>query len=1117
MSKKPTLFALMVGIDEYMVGTRVPSLGGCKNDIQKTKKILKEKYADELIFRDEGEENPTFKTLINEAAKYNEVVSWFGHFANRADLKTDDIFLFVYSGHGSRERQAKKFDKIFPEGWSETLVCYDSRSENGLDLADKELAVLFSRIGENCNNITTIIDCCHSGSVVRDMSEFVGPMRRLNERTKKRRSYETYLDGYYSKKYPKDDEDIIVEIPTTKMVSLTACNHLEKARELSRYQRGAFSYFLGKALQDHKDEALSYNELVETVRSNIRTKLTTQTPQVETYEYFNPNTSFLTNKNAGESNYKVSKNVDGHWEINIGAQRGLPLVLHKDANNKKLKLKLKVLDGGVEVGTATIKRKKIFLERSFVKLDFNPKKEKYDAQFLSPPVPPYPILRVDINEAGKACLQTAMEKRGSIHFELLYDIYNPKYALKVSDKTKGEKRKISAEIRNLSNDSLIVKYYGDDEQTIFDNIFEALETIANWEKKLAIENPKPILNPDDVEIVFKDKRPGGKEYTENLVTLETVMDDENYQKIPFEIIARNKVDYSKPLNFNMAYFSPRFRVMALGNEKKSIPSGKKAVLYSSRLKLPTEKVEATDIFKVFISTGDFHTNLIVQDKVKNFGLSKACRIGGKFRDLEEDEDVPREVVQDWFTKTIRVRTIGKANSIKSDEDLKIGDGITIHKHDALQGNVSLVVTESDSRSLDEFSIVSQLVKQFEGAEWLSLDSERSTFGKPNAIEISDIEHDDALAEKSLTVSLEIALQEDEILLPLTYDGEQILPLELKTEGNKHRVELKELKGVSQDRSIGKAFRLFFMKIKGIREEKYRLLRWVDYSEGKIKRKKARLADKVDKANNMLLCIHGIIGDTKVMAEFAGSLCKQVQEDAPFDLVLTFDYENLSSKIDTTAESLKEQLKEAGIDKNPGKKLTILAQSMGGLVARYFIEKGNGHELVDRLVMTGTPNKGSVLAELADNLFAKWLPVLLFIVNVARNPLALRDIFRLLLGKYNINGSLGQLQWEHEDKWLKSLYDSRDPEIPYEIVAGNLENYLEISDVKKKLKEKIMKLGGELFYPDEENDLAVSHDSIWGVKSDRKYPPKLHEVDCFHMGYYDVEESVEKLKNILCKP
>jgi pimeloyl-ACP methyl ester carboxylesterase len=75
-------------------------------------------------------------------------------------------------------------------------------------------------------------------------------------------------------------------------------------------------------------------------------------------------------------------------------------------------------------------------------------------------------------------------------------------------------------------------------------------------------------------------------------------------------------------------------------------------------------------------------------------------------------------------------------------------------------------------------------------------------------------------------------------------------------------------------------------------------------------------------------------------------------------VLAFDYENINTSIENTARALKERLAAVGLVANHGKTLHVVAHSMGGLVARWLIERDEGDRIVQHLVALGTPHAGS---------------------------------------------------------------------------------------------------------------------------------------------------------------
>jgi pimeloyl-ACP methyl ester carboxylesterase len=166
--------------------------------------------------------------------------------------------------------------------------------------------------------------------------------------------------------------------------------------------------------------------------------------------------------------------------------------------------------------------------------------------------------------------------------------------------------------------------------------------------------------------------------------------------------------------------------------------------------------------------------------------------------------------------------------------------------------------------------------------------------------------------------------------------------------------------------LGKALKLYFFKTY-LRRGNVNQLCWVEYrADGEVERHRSGVAEKVAAAKNVLLLLHGIIGDTEGIARglrlAPDADGKTV--DQRFDLVLTYDYENLSTPIAETARQLKQELADAGLREGDDKRLTLLVHSMGGLVSRWFIEREGGNRVVDHLVMFGTPNAGSPFGQIA---------------------------------------------------------------------------------------------------------------------------------------------------------
>ncbi|PSB67243.1 hypothetical protein C7B61_07200, partial [filamentous cyanobacterium CCP1] len=209
MRKTENIYALLVGINQYEPTSKVNPLRGCANDVQTMEAYLKERISKDI--------NCEIKTLINEQATYAAIVDGFRNHLSKAKGERDTI-LFWFSGHGSQEPAPEEFWHLEPDRKNETLVCYDSRTPNGKDLADKELAYLIGELAKNNPHIVVILDNCHSGSGTRDPFQ-QAEERRIPESTKIRR-----LDSYL---FPATQLDF----PRGKHMVLSACRDYQTAKE----------------------------------------------------------------------------------------------------------------------------------------------------------------------------------------------------------------------------------------------------------------------------------------------------------------------------------------------------------------------------------------------------------------------------------------------------------------------------------------------------------------------------------------------------------------------------------------------------------------------------------------------------------------------------------------------------------------------------------------------------------------------------------------------------------------------------------------------------------------------------------------------------------------------
>jgi hypothetical protein len=268
-------YALLVGIDRYDPRSRVPHLRGCVTDVTQLARLLQDRFAapaDHIV------------QLTNEAATHAGIKNAFrthllAAAQQAAAAGTPATLLFHYSGHGS---QATDETGTEPDGLDETLVPYDSRTPDVYDIKDWELGALIEELNAFSDNVTIILDCCHSGSGTRaaDLPQTrrcppdLRPQPPTSQRPTGARSTRTVGAGNW-------------EIGG-RHVLLAGCRDREEANEYAvatgaqRNWQGAMSYFLHHELQQlSPTQTVTYRELFERVRYAVNKTYSNQMPQCE--------------------------------------------------------------------------------------------------------------------------------------------------------------------------------------------------------------------------------------------------------------------------------------------------------------------------------------------------------------------------------------------------------------------------------------------------------------------------------------------------------------------------------------------------------------------------------------------------------------------------------------------------------------------------------------------------------------------------------------------------------------------------------------------------------------------------------------------------------------------
>ncbi|KAJ7828881.1 caspase domain-containing protein [Mycena leptocephala] len=164
--KPGAIFVLIIGIDEYVNTEELRTLRGAVNDARAVEKYLLDLHVP-----------PSNIVLLeNENATRSAILSAFKtHLLENANIPDhgDATMILFFAGHGSSFEAPS--DLIAPNGRVETICPVDERTKNDAGeyvhaIPDYVLVRLLSELADKKgNNITVILDCCHSGGMERDV------------------------------------------------------------------------------------------------------------------------------------------------------------------------------------------------------------------------------------------------------------------------------------------------------------------------------------------------------------------------------------------------------------------------------------------------------------------------------------------------------------------------------------------------------------------------------------------------------------------------------------------------------------------------------------------------------------------------------------------------------------------------------------------------------------------------------------------------------------------------------------------------------------------------------------------------------------------------------------
>ncbi|KIJ36101.1 hypothetical protein M422DRAFT_261648 [Sphaerobolus stellatus SS14] len=309
--EKKTLFALIVGINDYAVPAAARPLKGAVVDA--------EAFRNYLVKHLHVPEN-NIRVLLNRRATREKIILGFNALKEDVRIAKEDPILIYFAGHGMETDSPKGWECGDPENKIQMIVPHDfgKRHENSTvhGIPDLSIRCLLEGIADKKgNNITVILDCCHSGSGTRGEADDSSSLIRSVD-----------VDVEVP---PGLDESIRCACDTSRGIALpresyargakshvllAACGRQETARE--KGGRGYFTKALLKLLEAVGPENLTYASVLEKIGPILE-----QSPQCEG-DNRNRILFNLRPPPAALSHWKIRMNK-GNYILHAGAIHGV--------------------------------------------------------------------------------------------------------------------------------------------------------------------------------------------------------------------------------------------------------------------------------------------------------------------------------------------------------------------------------------------------------------------------------------------------------------------------------------------------------------------------------------------------------------------------------------------------------------------------------------------------------------------------------------------------------------------------------------------------------------------------------------------------------------------------
>jgi hypothetical protein len=1134
------LYALLVAINDYP--SPVPGLRGCVNDIDAAEEYLRNRINAERF-------RLHVLTLKDEAATRGAVIAGFReHLCNAA---REDHVLFYFSGHGSQEVSPPEFWNVEPDRLDETLVCWDSRTASGWDLADKELAKLISEVAARGPQISVVLDSCHSGSGTRGIFRETA-VRRVPA-DQRQRPLDSFiftreeLEALAGGRDPARGQSGWLLPPQGRHLLFAACRDNQEAKEYfaEGKNRGVFSYFFLKALQG-AGSALTSRDLMKWTTAFVRGHVSDQTPQLEAAEAEDLDRPFLGGAvEAPPSYFTVTHDGETGWVMDGGAVHGI----QNPAGGETTLLALFPVDAEAAemrqlsgaLGQAAVVEVLPHLSRVEITVaEAADPRGAYKGLVVGLPLPAAGV-SVEGNEAGVRLARAALSVSNA-----------GKPSSYIREVGEGAQYRLLAVggqyviTRTADARPLVARIDGYTDANAAQAV-RRLEHLARWQNVADLDNPTSRIPADAVRVTIQHE---GREVDDPELRLEYVYRDGKWVRPSFTLKLTNHWD--ERLYCALLALSPRYAVnpsffpaggvwLEPGQETwalqgRPIPASVPDDLYDAGI------TQVTDIVKLLVCTAEFDAWRLRQDKLdapvtrggaRGAGRSAPCRstlnrLMGRAvtRDLFEDEG--EELYDDWRATKISITTTRPRDLVSLRAAFgaaTLGFGVAVDAHPSLRAAARLGTVPQAGCDLGNMLLPAILREEPSLTSLVSFS--QSWGGDPGLtiLELTDVlNYESVTPESLLTVNLGQPLSADEHLLPVGFDGEFFLPLGYaRAAGGETQVVLERLPSPLKEGHANArgSIRVLFPKIvdrlAGDRSH-YPLLAVARFgADGGVSYDTdlSSVRDAVAHSERVLLLVPGVADDARTMAKALG-------ECPPGKLVLAFEYRNSGSTLPEVASDLRERLRAAGIGET--KPACVVAHSTGALVARWLVERGGGEKFVSQLVMLGPPNGGWPWPSLRSWATAALGCAMNGFHAPGRRSKALGGLMRTLEEDDFISSQIG-----FGSAFLEELARTETTAPPYVVIAGSMPAVASATGggggedgPLKRMLRRLSAAGASdgaklLGFFERPNDIAVSVESMTSLPPVRRAFTEVVKVTGDHLSYFEEGAGLECLRALLARP